>query len=396
MKITVVSTMGGSPWGGSEELWAAMVPAALDAGHTVTASVYRWPDTPFRIAELERMGARVLRRSLPRRRSRSDRLLRRVIRAARDPYRELLAATPDVVCLSQGATYDVPDDHPSLARALHAAGIPYVPICHFNSDALQPDDTLRAAAREFFARANRTVFVSRQNQELTERQLACRLPNAVVLRNPVNLVNLEPVAWPAGGPPSLAIVGRLDVGHKGHDVLLDCLRSERWRRREWRLRVYGDGEDRGYLESLCHLYGIAQRVQFLGHVGDVRSIWAENHVLVLPSRAEGMPLVVVEAMLCGRPCVVTDVGGNREWIAEGRSGFIGAAPTRQAFGAALEQAWTARASWPRLGMKAHEEALRRLDRSPGLTLLRMLEEAAHAPAARHAVRASATARAIAR
>src|SRR5690242_12810961 len=123
MKIAVISTMGGSPWGGSEELWAAMVQEAVDAGYPVTASVYQWPTVPARIAELERMGARVMRRPLPRRRSRYDRLLRRVIPAGRDPYRELFEAAPDVVFLNQGATYDVPDDHPALARALYAARI---------------------------------------------------------------------------------------------------------------------------------------------------------------------------------------------------------------------------------------------------------------------------------
>jgi glycosyltransferase involved in cell wall biosynthesis len=378
MKIAVISTMGGSPWGGSEELWATMVREAIDAGHAVTVSVYEWPTVPARIAELERAGARVMRRPLPRRGSRYDRLLRRVLPETRDPYRELLEAAPDVVFLNQGAMYDVPDDHPALARGLSAAGIPYVAMCHFNSDALQPNDALRAAAGEFFERACRVVFVSHQNQELAERQLARAIPNAVVLRNPVNLAHLEPVSWPADGPARLAIVGRLDVQHKGHDLLLDCLRAEAWREREWRLRVYGDGQDLGYLQSLAEFGGISDRVQFLGHVGDVRSIWAENHLLVLPSRAEGMPLVVVEAMLCGRPCVVTDVGGNVEWIEEGQAGFIAAAPTRPAFSAALEKAWAERANWHQLGMQAHEEAMRRFDRRPGLTLLRVLEEAARA------------------
>ena len=56
-------------------------------------------------------------------------------------------------------------------------------------------------------------------------------------------------------------------------------------------------------------------------------IWAEHHALVLPSRFEGMPLVVVEAMLCGRPCIVTDVGGNAELIRDGINGFLAKAPT---------------------------------------------------------------------
>lgn len=57
-------------------------------------------------------------------------------------------------------------------------------------------------------------------------------------------------------------------------------------------------------------------VAFLGHVENVEDVWAKHNALLLPSRFEGMPLVVVEAMLCGRPCIATDVGGNSELIQE--------------------------------------------------------------------------------
>ena len=44
------------------------------------------------------------------------------------------------------------------------------------------------------------------------------------------------------------------------------------------------------------------------------SLGVRNHLLVLPSRAEGTPIALVEAMICARPAVVTDVGGNVEWL----------------------------------------------------------------------------------
>ena len=54
---------------------------------------------------------------------------------------------------------------------------------------------------------------------------------------------------------------------------------------------------------------------FAGH-RPVEEIWASNHVLVMPSRAEGFPLAIVEAMLCARPVLASDVAGNSE-IVEG-------------------------------------------------------------------------------
>src|SRR4029450_7098540 len=114
------------------------------------------------------------------------------------------------------------------------------------------------------------------------------------------------------------------------------------------------------------------RTEFLGHVEDIRALWAENHLLVLPSRAEGTPLALVEAMLCGRPAVVTDVGGNAEWIAEPETGFVAEAPTAKSFGAALERAWQARDHWQKLGMQAHNKASQKFDSSSGRSLLNVV------------------------
>src|SRR5713101_3361949 len=66
MKIGVISTMSGFVWGGSEELWAAMVREALRQGHQAAVSVYRFRAVAQQIKELERRGARVLTRPMPR------------------------------------------------------------------------------------------------------------------------------------------------------------------------------------------------------------------------------------------------------------------------------------------------------------------------------------------
>jgi glycosyltransferase involved in cell wall biosynthesis len=158
---------------------------------------------------------------------------------------------------------------------------------------------------------------------------------------------------------------------------MEVLDSPIWRGREWRLRLYGAGRDRQYLQTLAQHYGIAEHVEFCGHVDDIRSIWELNHLLVLPSRGEGTPLALVEAMLCGRPAVVTDVGGNTEWMQDGRTGFVAEAPTAKSFGAALERAWLAREHWQEMGIQARNDALAKFDKSAGKTLLSMLLEAAH-------------------
>jgi glycosyltransferase involved in cell wall biosynthesis len=97
-------------------------------------------------------------------------------------------------------------------------------------------------------------------------------------------------------------------------------------------------------------------VHFRGHVDDVAAIWKQNHLLVLPSRYEGLPLALVEAMWCGRPAVVTDVAGNTEVCVDNETGFVAAAPTVPLLAEALERAWNRRGNWQQIGQAARARA----------------------------------------
>ena len=92
-----------------------------------------------------------------------------------------------------------------------------------------------------------------------------------------------------------------------------------------------------------------KNVNFQGHVSNVRMIWEQNHLLVLPSRFEGLPLALVEAMLCARPACVTDVGGNAELCEDGVTGFVAPAATAASISSTLEQAWNRRNEWESMG-----------------------------------------------
>lgn len=370
MRIAFVSTMDSSPWGGSEELWGATASLALDEGHDVTASVYRWHLVPPRITALRQKGAHVLRRprTYPYK-------MGRVVRRIAPPFQNLLASRPDIICINQGATYDSVQ-MPYMLDAIYRSNIPYVVVCHLNIPSEFPDSGYRDAEDVFFDRAARVVFVSEDNRRNVERQLARSIPNAVILRNPINMTDVAPLPWIASPAPiHFANVARLQVWHKGQDLLFEALNAPDLISRPWRLRLYGNGPDRQYLETLARFYGILDRVDFAGQVTDIRAIWADNHMLVLPSRAEGIPLSLVEAMLCGRPAVVTDVGGNREWIEEGRTGFIAEAPSAASINAALQRAIASESRWAAMGADAHVSALAKYDKTPDRTLLNVLLQA---------------------
>ena len=80
-------------------------------------------------------------------------------------------------------------------------------------------------------------------------------------------------------------------------------------------------------------------IEFAGFVEDIEQLWTRHHALVLPSRFEGMPLSLVEAMLCGRPSIVTDVAGHRELVRDNVNGFLAKAPTVELLNEAMNRAW---------------------------------------------------------
>jgi glycosyltransferase involved in cell wall biosynthesis len=285
-------------------------------------------------------------------------------------FHKVFASQPDCVLLSQGDVLDILS-YGDLRRDLER-GVPFVTLNHLCIDGRILTPSSIETVGRIFSQAQCNAFVSNKNLRLAERQLARPIPNPIIVQNPVNLSNTAEVPWPADGPVRFASVARVDAWHKGQDVLFEVLSRSEWHDRDWVCRVYGTGPHEGYLKALARHYGISSRVIFAGHADDIRAIWADNHMLVMPSRQEGIPLAIVEAMLCGRPSVVTDVGDNAAWVLDGRTGFVAEAATTESFGMAMERAWGARAKWSEMGSIAHVQASARIDRAPGKGLLKIL------------------------
>lgn len=367
LRILFFSSMRGSPWGGSEELWAAAAHRALDHAHAVAVCVFGWPGPPAPVARLRDRGATIIPRPLD-----PPRLA--WLRGRPEWLSEIDQFRPDRVCLSQGAAFECPGRRATrpFVEWLARAGTPMVNVVQFNKPGVVLSRSVRALATTLYSLARCNAFVAARNIDEAAVSLGLTpIPNARVLRNPVNLADTTPAPWPAPSTdgPRFACVGRLNVRAKGQDLLLDALAARPWRREPWTLTLVGVGEDEPILRAQARRLDVADRVRFAGHAGDLRAVWASHDVLVLPSRAEGTPLAMVEAMLLGRPALVTDVGGSAEWVTEGATGWIAREANAAEIGAALDRAWLARARWPEMGAAARAEALLRADPNPGQTLL---------------------------
>lgn len=127
----------------------------------------------------------------------------------------------------------------------------------------------------------------------------------------------------AGDEPGLLFVGRLRL-RKGVEVLLRALAILNEGGVRLRLRIAGDGEHRAALERAASRFGVAGQVEFLGRraPGEIRWLLEHSTALVVPSVYEGMPLVVLEAMVAGVPVVASRVSGIPEVVLEPETGWL--------------------------------------------------------------------------
>jgi glycosyltransferase involved in cell wall biosynthesis len=132
-------------------------------------------------------------------------------------------------------------------------------------------------------------------------------------------------------------IGRLHV-HKGHADLLSALAVLAPRYPELRLLLAGDGAEHGRLEELAESLGIGDRVQLLGHIEDPRRLHRVADLFVFPSRYEGTPFAMLEAMAGGIPVVATKFGGAEEIIEHASEGLLVGVGDTAGLAAAIEAA----------------------------------------------------------
>jgi glycosyltransferase involved in cell wall biosynthesis len=377
MRIAIISDLTKFNWAGCEELWTVLAESALAAGHEVAVFINRENIPPEKMRPLLGVGLKLHfpgygARAVERARTRLSWKFAGIIAPLFQAFSALNKFAPDIVFISNGDAVPSPEFLGELERS-RALAWPYVLICHNSHLFGRPMEmAMRDAAVRYYQGARCVLFVAERTRMETEHLLATALARVRIVRNPVNLTLTSEVAMPAGPTVRIASVGRLAIQSKGQDILLAALGSPELRSRDWQLSFYGTGPHVERLQLLAQHYQIAGKVAFKGYANDIRAVWADNHLLAMPSRNESAPLALVEAMLCGRPSVVNDVGGITEWVSEPETAFVSPGLRVGSFRAALERAWLARAEWPAMGLRARERALQLLDPDPGGTLLSIL------------------------
>lgn len=380
MRIAFISGMRGSPWGGSEILWSQAAVQLKAAGHQVFASVHGWPVTPEAVRRLRTAGievhergngtlklaSKIFRKATARVSGKVD-----APRVAWDDARVFHAFKPDIVCLSQGTTYCAIE----WMELCLEYNIPYFCISQANAEWTWPDDDMADRLARAHSCAKVSCFVSRGNLRLFEMQIAARLPNSRVVWNPFQIDYNTTLDWPSEEQGlKLACVGRLSM-MKSQDLIMQVLARPEWLNRKLSVSFFGEGRNQRSFRRLSGLLGVEDRVFFHGQVDSVAEIWKTHHALLLPSRCEGLPLALIEAMLCARLSIVTDVAGHKEVVDDEVTGFIAAAPTLELVAEAMERAWQRRSDWAAMGAAASLSVRGKIPQDPVGDFVKLLMEA---------------------
>jgi glycosyltransferase involved in cell wall biosynthesis len=231
--------------------------------------------------------------------------------------RVIAAVRPDVVHVNQ--------PHPFAARSALTASLLFprtatVIVDHLPTGSAQRRRTV-LERRLLARRASGHVAVGRAAARAVEREVGLPAGRVTAIANGVPRVG--PPA-PAGAAPArvspgpvIGGVGRLTT-QKGFDLLVAALPSLP----ETSLVLVGDGPERAALEAQAARLGVSERMHVTGWTDRARDWLPTFDVFALPSRHEGMPLSILEAMHAGLPVVAADVGSVAEAVVDGVTGRV--------------------------------------------------------------------------
>lgn len=143
-----------------------------------------------------------------------------------------------------------------------------------------------------------------------------------VIQNGIDLEKYRTQVQQSRSASRVIHVARLSDPPKDHTTLLHAAKIVASQVADFHLEIVGDGPDRGNIESLCDELKLRKHVTISGFRSDICERLATSGMAMLSSTTEGLSITLLEAMAMGLPVVATDVGGNREVVADQETGLL--------------------------------------------------------------------------
>jgi GalNAc-alpha-(1->4)-GalNAc-alpha-(1->3)-diNAcBac-PP-undecaprenol alpha-1,4-N-acetyl-D-galactosaminyltransferase len=320
--VNIAFVIPGLGPGGAERVATLLCNFWAGEGHAVTVITFEGDEAaPFYPVD-QRVAVRRLAASAG---SGSARLLNNINRVSR--LRALLwKLHPDVVVAF------TTDANVISLLASRGSGIPVV-----ISERNQPDRPGLASVHRLARRITYPLadaVVAQTDAVAAWMRKHFRVPVHIV-PNPVRVPNSNSPRI-ASDQPLLIAVGRL-TAQKGFDILIEAFARVAAKHRDWRLVIYGEGPARTELESLRDALSLQGRLSLPGLTRNVETAFAEASLFVLPSRFEGYPNALLEALAAGLPVIATSApGGASEILEDGKYGLLVAPGDAVALASALD------------------------------------------------------------
>ena len=349
--------------GGAESHLRTTLAAARARGHQTSVALPRTTDTAGLWSDLHAGGAHVQELQIG---NLADSRAGSYAAVAADTLavaRLLVGARPDAVLLN----LPTPEATPGAMLACALARVPTTAIFHLVRSDLRVTPRRRRMYR-LLARANqRWVCVSEDNRATLARELGVAAQRIAIVRNGTN-------------PPTVARGSRerlrAQLGVAAHDTMIltaGRLSEQKQHRlivealplliREHQRVVFvwaGDGPLRAELEGSLGASGLERHVRVLGRREDVPELLAAGDLFLLPSRDEGAPLALAEAMHAGLPVLVSDAGALTEIVQDRREGLVFARADARELASVLGWALEHREQMAGMAARARERAQREL------------------------------------
>jgi glycosyltransferase involved in cell wall biosynthesis len=353
--IFFISLMNGLPWGGSEELWYRSALYAAKKGWKVGCATYHWKEKEERIEQLARAGCSIY--WLPNEgRSKASLSEKLKYKLTQFRLRQFIKTLPvkeyDTVVVNQGSFEIFTHAWKNYFRHLDH----YALLFHNYNKNEQWRSLKQMAVRNWVSKAYINLFASEQIRITLQQQLGISITNSATLINPITIsppANITPFPT-ANSEYIFAMFAALETNRKAQDNLIKALSSDKWKKRSWQLRLYGEGKDRTKLEKLVRENKLGNKVFLKGHTNNITQEIIAAHLILQITHKDAMPISVVEALAFSRPVIVSEVGDMPVWIKEEINGYISKDASIESIDATLEKAWNDRDRWPEMGRKSFE------------------------------------------
>lgn len=235
-----------------------------------------------------------------------------------------------------------------------------------------------AIALRFFLNRDHAVFLVQNPDDRAALETIGIDPRrlALIPGSGVDTDKLMPMPEP-DGPITVGFAGRL-LTAKGIRALVAAHRLLLARGLDIRLLIAGDPDpanpDSVKLEE-AQQWNSEPGITWLGHVGDIATLWRRSHVAALPSHREGLPKSLLEAAACGRPLVATDAPGCREIVIPDQTGLLAPIEDPQALANAIGELAASRELRMRYGEAARQLVVEKMSaQSVGAAIVALYEE----------------------